>query len=237
MNIVHQLHLIPDPVTDLSEQLYRIPDIFPAVQIHAVRSAFRSRRRCAAVVRSAVSSALTAQMSDAHLLILQDIFTDLINILSVHVPVHRDAFPHLAAEKLIDRHACHLSLDVPQRHINSGYGIVLDGTVSPVSVLMHELPEFFNVLCIPSHEQRFEIFLHQMLHGQMTVREGGAAQSIQPRLIRIHLHHHQIDSLGSRADDPDVFDQYCHLLSSFSCYSSYKLYYICSTENNFEALD
>ena len=98
---------------------------------------------------------LAAQVCDSHLLESLDILTDFHDIFSVHMAVYRNPFPYFPSEKLIQRHICHLSFDIPQCHINAGNGVIFNWSVSPVTVLMHELPQLLNILSIPPQKKRF----------------------------------------------------------------------------------
>lgn len=46
--------------------------------------------------------------------------------------VHGRRFPGFAAEELVQRHARHLALDIPQRLIHAAEGVVENWTVAPV---------------------------------------------------------------------------------------------------------
>ena len=118
--------------------------------------------------------------------------------------VHRHTGAHLAAEQIIDRHVGHLALDVPQSHIHAGDGIVDDGAAAPVSVLVHQLPQVRDVAHILADQQRTQVGLNEMLHRQVAVSEGGAAQTVQARFAGLHLDNHQIDALRGGADHFNV---------------------------------
>ncbi len=167
-----------------------------------------------AVGRAAVAAALAAQVGDAHLLEAQDVVADLLNVPAVHVAVHRDALPDLPAEELVEGHVGQLALDVPEGHVHAGDGVVFDGPVAPVGVLVHQLPKLLDVLRVPPHQERLQVLLHQMPDRQVAVGKGGAPQAIQPRLVGLDLDGHKVDPLRRSADDFDAGDVYCHAFSS-----------------------
>ena len=200
VHIVHQINVEAFLGTDAVEQLQGVAHILLAVQIHARLCALGCPLRSRAKAAAAVAAALAADVLDTDGTILLDVLADLVHIGTVHMAVHRHTGAHFAAEQVVHRHVGHFALDVPQGHIHTGDGIVDDGAAAPVGVLVHQLPQVGDVAHILADQQRTQIGLNEMLHGQVAVSEGGAAQTVQARLAGLHLHHHQIDALGGGAD-------------------------------------
>ena len=200
MHIVHQINVEAFLGTDAVEQLQGVAHILLAVQIDARLCALGCPLRSRAKAAAAVAAALAADVLDTDGTILLDVLADLVHIGTVHMAVHRNTGAHFAAEQVVHRHVGHFALDVPQGHIHTGDGIVDDGAAAPVGVLVHQLPQVGDVAHILADQQRTQIGLNEMLHGQVAVSEGGAAQTVQARLAGLHLHHHQIDALGGGAD-------------------------------------
>ena len=164
--------------------------------------------RCLSIRKSAVTAALAADGLDADLTVLGDVLTDLREIPTIHMAIHRHALAALAAEQLVQGHVGHFAFDVPQGHVHTGDRIVLDGAIAPVAVLVHELPDVVDVRNITADQQRAQIFFHNHLDGQVPVSEGTAAQAVQARLAGFHLHHQKVDAFRRGADGFDVSDGY-----------------------------
>ena len=172
---------------------------------------------CYPVSLSAIAAALTPQMRDTHFLKSLNVFAKLIQISAIRMPVYRYTFTAFSTEQLIQRHIRHLSFDVPQSHIHTGNRIVGDRTVSPVSILMHQLPQILYGIHISSPKQRIQIFLYYGFYCQMAIGKCGTAKAVQSRLICLHLYHDQIDALRCCADYPHSLYFSVHLFSFLVC--------------------
>ena len=148
-----------------------------AVKVDARQSAPGRPGGRFAVTAAAVAAALASEMAHADGAVHVDVVTDLADVGPVHMTIHRYALAHLAAEKVINRHVCHFALDVPERHVHAGDGVVDDGAGAPVGVLVHELPELADAADIAPDQQRLEIGLDQVLHRKMAIGEGCTAQA------------------------------------------------------------
>ena len=140
MDIMDQLYLIAKPCPDAFEEPYRIPDVLLAVEVYAGPRSIGCSRRGDPIALAAIASALAADRTYAHLLEAPYVVAKLLDIPSVGMAIHGNRLPDLPAKKLVEGHPCHLSLDIPEGHIDSRYRVVLDGAVAPVAILMHELP-------------------------------------------------------------------------------------------------
>jgi len=79
-------------------------------------------------------------VGNALLAILLDVLAQLVQVAAIRVAIDGNAFAALATKELEERHVSHFALDVPQRHVDAGDRVVLDRTVTPVSILVHQLP-------------------------------------------------------------------------------------------------
>ena len=200
MHIVHKVDVEAFLGTDAVKQLQGVAHVLFAVQIDAGLCTLCRPLRGRAKAAAAVAAALAADVLYTDGTVFFNVLADLVHIGTVYMAVHRHTGAHLAAKQVVHRHVGHLALDVPQGHVHAGDGIVDDGAAAPVGVLVHQLPQVGDVAHILADEQRTQIGLNEMLHGQVAVSEGGTAQTVQARLAGLHLHHHQIDALGGGAD-------------------------------------
>ena len=120
---------------------------------------------------------------------------------------HRHSRPHLASEQLIERHIGQLALDIPERHIDTGNGVIFDWTVTPIGILVHQLPELFNGLRVAPEQQRLEILFKKAFDGQMTISKSRAAQAVQAILIGFNLDDDKIDAFRRGQDNFHIRDE------------------------------
>ena len=78
----------------------------------------------------------------------------LLRVAPVGVSVDGGALTAFAAQQLVDRHAGHLALDVPERFVNAGDGVVQHGPIAPVAVHHRHLPDFFDAADVAPDEER-----------------------------------------------------------------------------------
>src|SRR5471030_2919824 len=212
MHVMAQRDVKANSAANTVEQLERFAHVLSAVEIDTVRGALGRARRCTAIAASSVAAALTANVRDALLAVLLDVLAQLIQVTPISMPIDGHAFATLAAKELEERHIRHLALDVPQGHIDAGDRVVLDRTIAPVSVLMHQLPEFFDRFGIPTDQERPEILLDQTFDRDMPVSKGRAAESIQAILVGLKFHDNQVDAFRRGQDDFYIGNQGCHFL-------------------------
>jgi hypothetical protein len=215
VHVMAERHFKPDPPPYALEQGNGIPHVFPRVEIDPLRRTRRSSGRSVPEPSSAVSAALAPDTGDSLFLPAEYVLADFRKILSLDVPVDRHPFPALPTEELVEGHIRHFPLDVPQGHVDPGKGVVLRGAVPPVAVLVHQVPEVFDILDRAPGQKGLEILLHQAFHHKVPVGEGSAAEAIEPRLARVDPDRSEIDALRGCANDPDVFYGYCHGVPPF----------------------
>ena len=131
---------------------------------------------------------------------------DFLEVASVGVVVARGAEAALAAEQLVDGHAGPLALDVPERDVHAAHRVEQHRAVAPVGADVGGLPDVLDLVDVAADEERLQVLLDGRLHDVGALRERGAAQAVEARLARLHLHHHQPDAVGRREDRLDVAD-------------------------------
>jgi len=144
VHVMAELHLKAHPAADGIEQLDRVAHVLPRVQIDAVEGALRRLGWRFGMAAPAVAAALAADMGDALGAVFLDVVAQLVQIPAVGVPVDGHALATFAAKQLVQGHPGQLALDVPQRHVNAGDGVVLDRAIAPVGILVHQLPKLFD---------------------------------------------------------------------------------------------
>ena len=118
------------------------------------------------------------------------------------------ALATLAAQQLVDRHVGLLALDVPQRLVDAGDGVVEHRPVAPVAVHHHHAKEFLDARDIAADEEGLEVMLDGRLHGEDALCEGGAAQAVETRFGRDDLDDAQARPARLGENDLNVFDGY-----------------------------
>ena len=101
--------------------------------------------------------------------------------------VERGGDAAATAEELIEGHAGELALDVPERDINAGEGVVEHGTTPPVGADRGGLEDILDIVWAAAEEKRFEVLLDRGDDGEGSLGEGGAAEAKEPRLAGLHL--------------------------------------------------
>ena len=104
---------------------------------------------------------------------------DLLQRVSVRVAVDGHALTHFPAQQAVQRKAGALALDVPQGHVDAGDRVADHGSVTPVPVVLHQIPQFFNAVDVAPDQQGAQIFLDHARHGFAPVGKRGAAQPVQ----------------------------------------------------------
>ena len=127
--------------------------------------------------------------------------------------VNRNAGPHLTAKKVIKRHSRHFAFDVPQSHVYTGDSIVDNGTGSPVSILVHELPELSDIVDFAADHEGFEISLNKVFDRSPAICQSRTAKTVQAGFCSFDLDDHQIDSLRCCADHFDILYSGIHIIT------------------------
>ncbi len=78
----------------------------------------------------------------------------LVDRFAVSVAINANAGAAGAAEKLIERQACRLGLDIPQRHIDRGDRAHGHRAAPPISAAIEKLPRVFDPMCVAPQETR-----------------------------------------------------------------------------------
>jgi hypothetical protein len=115
-------------------------------------SALRRRSgRSVSEPASAVSSALTPDAGDT-CPAAENVLADLGKILSLHVTIDRHRLPAFSAEELVQGMSAIFPL-MSRGPCRLRIRVVLGRSVPPVAVLVHHVPEIFNVLHRPPDQQ------------------------------------------------------------------------------------
>ena len=194
MHIVAQLHVETQSAAQLVEHLERLAHVLAAVQVNAIQRTLGRRRGGGAKAPTAIATALATDVGNALLAVLLDVVAQLLQVTAIGMAINRYPFAAFAAEQLVQRHVGLLALDVPQGHVHTRNGVVLNRPIAPVGVLVHQLPQFLNAIGIPTDQQRPQVFLDQAFDGEVAVGKGRAAQTNQAGLVGFNLHHEQVDA-------------------------------------------
>jgi hypothetical protein len=131
---------------------------------------------------------------------------DVLKRLAARVGVRVDGRAALASEQLIHRHPSPLAEDVPQRHVHAAERIAQHGPVSPVRTDERRLPHVLDRQRVLADEEWLEVFVDGRFNRPRTLRECGAAEAVQPRLVGEHLDDHQPNARRRGEDGADVRD-------------------------------
>ena len=124
----------------------------------------------------------------------------------VGVDVHVRGLAALAAEQVVDGHARLLALDVPQRLIHTGDGVVQHRPVAPVPVHHRHLPDLLDARDVATDQERLEVVLDSGGNRVDALGEGRTSHAVQPGLGRHHLDDREAGASGLGQDDLNVFD-------------------------------
>ena len=134
---------------------------------------------------AAVAAHLAADGEDARLPVRQDRVEDLGRLASVGVPVDHRRLAALPAPEVVDRHPGDLALDVPERHVDAGDGVVEDRPGPPIRVDGHHVPQVLDVGGVAADEERREILVDRARHEGRSLGERRAAEAVETGLVRV----------------------------------------------------
>jgi hypothetical protein len=115
------------------------------------------------------------------------------------LPVHQSAVTTASAEQLIQRHAGHLGLDVPERDVDCGDGAHRHGATAPVGTSIEELPDVFDPARIHADDRGCDVVREVRDDRQLAPVERGVADAVDT-LIGLDLQGHEIPA-GTGDDD------------------------------------
>lgn len=140
MDVMDKFNFLTVPDAELFKHRHRLPHIPAAVNIYAGWSAFSRPRGRGLIAIPAIAVDLAPYVLKTLFDPTVDLFAELGEIPAVRVGVNRNTRPDLSAEQVVNRHVRHLALNIPEGHIDTGYGVILNRPASPVAVLVHQLP-------------------------------------------------------------------------------------------------
>ena len=126
---------------------------------------------------------------------LFDFFIQRFHGIRYRVGVGRDCRSGLSSQQLVQRHIRKFSLDIPKGHVDPGDGVVQHGTVAPIGIVGHEVPEVLNLVGVPPDQKGLHIFLNSRLHRKWPELKGRTAHAANV-FIRAYLHDGQIVPVG-----------------------------------------
>ena len=112
--------------------------------------------------------------------------------------------PAATAEHVKQGHARQFSLDVPERHVDAGDGIVQHRSAPPIGADRKHRPDVFNVMHRASDDLRLQVLLNGGGDHKRTLGEGGAAQPVEFWFISLDLDDHQPDPFRRGENHPHV---------------------------------
>src|SRR5215208_1118349 len=83
------------------------------------------------------------------------------------------------AEQVVQGHPRQFSLDVPERHVDAGDGIVQHRSAPPVGADREHRPDVFDVVHRAPDDLRLDVLLDRGGDSQRTLGEGGAAETVE----------------------------------------------------------
>src|SRR3954451_20588542 len=114
--------------------------------------------------------------------------------------------PAATTEEVVHGHPREFTLDVPERHIDAGHGVVQHWPAPPVGTDRQHRPDVLNIVRRSAHDLRLEVLLDGGGHGQRVLGEGGASQSIEVWLIGLDLDDDEANSFRRGKNHPYVAD-------------------------------
>ena len=120
----------------------------------------------------------------------------------------------LAPHEIMYRHAGLLSLDIPERHVNSGERVIEYRSLPPVGTYLGGQEDILDFSNVAASQKRVEVFLHRFHHGQRSLGEGGTAESIKSWLAGFQLDDDQPDPGRRGKNAADFLDRRGHQLPS-----------------------
>ena len=124
----------------------------------------------------------------------------------------------LAAQQAVDGQARDLALDVPQRHVDAGDGVVEHGAVAPVGGAVEHLPGVLDVVHVAADHRGAEVFVNGGLDRQNALGEGGAAEAVEAGFGGFYLDHEQVAAAGGGKEGLYVAHSNAHRTGSFVCF-------------------
>ena len=153
-----------------------------------------------AVGRIAGDGELHADVAVALGLPLADLVLERGQLLRAGVGVQRDRLADLAPEELVDGQAGLLAEDVPEGAVDPAQGVVEGDPAPEVGRDVGGLPDVLDPVALLADEQRLDVLIDRRGDGQRTLAVRGAADPVEPRLVREHLHDDEVLAPGLGED-------------------------------------
>ena len=162
---------------------------------------------------SAVAAVLDAD--DLHAILHKGLHlvADLLQGAAVGVTVDARSLAHLAAQQVVNGHIRHLALDVPQRFVHAGDGVVEHGAVAPVGADHAHLPDVLDAGDVLAHQQRLHVVGDRVRDRHPALGVGCAADAVQTGLGGHDLDDDQRNAFGCGTDRIDVLNRNSHYKS------------------------
>ena len=208
MNIMHEHHVLACKVSvQMLEHFQLCISVSLGVKVVAVGSAVG--------LHDILLRGIAAVTAQLHTDVTVTLIHEFLNVLfylvdgfAVGMTVNVSALTDFAAQHLVNRHVGHLTLDVPQGFVNTGNGVVQNGTVSPVGAAHHDLPDILDVVDAATHKQGLHVLLNGLSNCPPTLGEGCTADAVQAGLRGFHLDDHQVNAPRCGANGTDISDCY-----------------------------
>src|ERR1035437_9543685 len=216
VNVVQQLDAFPELASEVFEHSRNQPAVGPRlprilVRVETCPGSVRTTRlrdvhTASAIRRVAGDLDLTADVTETLFHVPTDLVLEFRQVAPGRVHIDTSRTAALAAEQLVHGHAGPLALDVPERLVHAGDGVVQNWSAPPVGADHSCLPDIFDVVGVPTEQEWLEVLLDGGDDGKRPLREGGAAEAPKASVARLDLDDHQADAVGCRADRLDVRD-------------------------------
>jgi hypothetical protein len=137
------------------------------------------------------------------------------DVLAVGVAVDHDAVATATAEQLVEWHAGHLGLDVPQRHVDRGNRTHGHRAAPPVGAAIEVLPDILDATRIHANEAGGHVFLEIGHDGLLASVQGGIPDAVDTLVS----HYLKSNEIAPWAGGNDAGGGDLHTCSSSSLYA------------------
>ncbi len=110
---------------------------------------------------------------------MEDAVDDLVFVPSARVGIRVSGLPTLSPQQLVKGHPRTFALDVPQRLVDAGDGVVEHGAVPPIAVDHRHLPRLLDPVDVTADQERVEVLFDRGVDGPEALGKRRATQPVK----------------------------------------------------------
>ena len=121
----------------------------------------------------------------AELDVARDLVGSLVDVAAVGMTVDEHACAAAPAEQLVQRHAGHLGLEVPERRVHRSNRCHGHGPAAPVRAAIEELPDVLDLVRVAAQQARHDVLAQVGDDRELASVQGRVADAVRPSSVTI----------------------------------------------------